>query len=92
MRRGDYRCNDSSLDSVLGALDGKGLRERYQTHLRSGVVRLAKVTIQACGGSGINNSAKLLFPEDGPNGLGARVGTLQVDGLDLIPFCLGHVP
>ena len=65
----DYRCDNGSLDPVLGALDGKGLGERDQAHLRSGVVRLTKVTIQTGGGSGVYDSAKLLLSEYGPNGL-----------------------
>jgi len=88
----DYRCNDGSLDPVLGAFNSKCLRKRDQTHLRSGVVRLTKVTVQAGGRSGINNSAELLSSKDGPNGLRARIGTLEVDGLDLVPFRVGHVP
>jgi len=69
MTRQAYRCDNGSVDPVPGALNGKGLRERDQTHLRSGVVRLTKVTVQAGGGSGVYDSAKLLFPEYGPNGL-----------------------
>ena len=92
MTRRDYRCDDGSFDSVLGALNGKGLRERDQTHLRGGVVRLTKVTVQTGGGGGVHDSAELLFPKDGPNCLRARVGTLEVDCLDLVPFRFGHVP
>ena len=90
--RQGYRCNNGSFDPILGALNSKGLRERDQTHLRGRVVRLTKVAVQTGGGSGVYNSAELLFPENGPNGLRASVGTLEVDGLDLVPFRIGHVP
>ena len=69
MARRAYRCDGGSLDPILTALNGKGLRERDQTHLHSGVVRLTIVTVQAGGGSGVYDSAELLFPEYGPNGL-----------------------
>lgn len=87
-----YRRNDGGLDSVLGALNSKGLRERDQTHLRGRVVCLTKVTVQTGGGSGIHDPPEFLFSEDRPDGLGARVGTLEVDGLDLVPFRIGHIP
>lgn len=91
MTKQDYRCDDGGLDTVFGALDRKSLRERDQTHFRSRVVRLTKVTVQTSGGRCIYNSAEFLLPEDGPSGLRARVSTLEVDRLNLVPFRIGHV-
>lgn len=53
---------------------------------------MAKVAIQPGGGCGVHNPAELLFSEDGPNGLGAREGALEVHGLDLVPFGVRHIP
>lgn len=84
--RQNYRCNDGGLDAVLRPLNSKGLRERDQAHLRSGVVRLAKVAVQPGSGGGVDDPAEFLFSENGPSGLCARKGTLEVDGLNLVPF------
>lgn len=39
-----HRCDDCGLDAIARAFDSERLRERYQSHLRCTVVRLAKVS------------------------------------------------
>ena len=83
--------NDVADNVVLETLLGQGLGEANQGQLGGGVVGLAKVSEQAGGGGGVDDTAILLLPEVGPGGAGALVGALDVDLVDEVPVLVGHV-
>ncbi len=102
-----YWGNCSRPDTIFCALASKGLSESNETHLRSTVIGLTKVTyenlrsemrkelksrtVEASGTSSVNNATKLLLAEEGPGGLCASECALQVYLHDLIPFLVRHV-
>ena len=49
------------------------------------------ITIDTSSAGGIDDSAKLLFPEDWPCGFGACICALQMNLHDLVPFLVWHV-
>lgn len=57
----------------------------------SGIVGLAKVTVDTRGRSGVNDTAILLLEEVRPGSLGGLVGTAQVDVHDRVPEVVVHV-
>jgi hypothetical protein len=84
-------CDGVDEDVVLLALESERLGETENTALGGSVVGLPKVSVDAAGGSGVEDAAILLLEHVWPRGFGAGKGASEMHLEDGIPQVVGHV-